>query len=185
MWNIGLAREGAVLIWIQNELRCAVLDGLFSFYTKLGDAGLIWISLSVLMLIHPKTRKAGLLGLGAMLMGLVCTNLILKPLVHRVRPWLVVDGLRVLVAEEDPHSFPSGHTCAAFAAACVWRRCLPKRWMGNAMLVLAALMGFSRLYVGVHFPSDVLVGACVGGLCGWAARRIYIRLDRRLPGYLP
>lgn len=176
--------EGDVLLWIQNSLRCGLLNGWFAFYTKLGDAGLLWILLSAVMLFHPKTRKAGLLGLGAMVMGLVCTNLVLKPLVHRTRPWLVVEGLTALVAEHDPHSFPSGHTCSAFAAACAWRLCLPKRWLGNVGLVLAALMGFSRLYVGVHFPTDVLVGALVGCLCGWAVWLACRRMGHRLPRIL-
>ena len=74
-----------------------------------------------------------------------------------------------LVAEHDPNSFPSGHTCAAFAAASAWCRTLPRRWMKVTAVVLAALMGFSRLYVGVHFPSDVLAGMAVGLLCGWLA----------------
>lgn len=71
-------------------------------------------------------------------------------------------GLVPLIAENDPNSFPSGHTCAAFAAAGAWCRTLPRRWMKRAAVALAALMGFSRLYVGVHFPSDVLAGLCVG-----------------------
>ena len=176
---MGLIWEGEILLWLQNELRCGVLDVFFTFYTRLGDAGLVWIVLSLGMLCHPKTRKAGLLGLGAMLMGLVCTNLILKPMVQRLRPWLVVEGLSALVAEGDPHSFPSGHTCAAFAAATAWWGNLPKRWMAHGALVLAALMGFSRLYVGVHFPSDVLMGAAVGCLCGWATNRLSIHWSNR------
>ena len=101
--------------------------------------------------------------------GLLCTNVALKHLVGRARPWLSVEGLVPLVEEHDPNSFPSGHTCAAFAAASAWCRTLPRRWMKVTAVVLAALMGFSRLYVGVHFPSDVLAGMAVGLLCGWLA----------------
>lgn len=171
--------DGAVLLWIQEQVRCAFLSAWVPLYTHLGDAGLLWIVLSVGMLCHPKTRRAGVLSLLAMLAGLVCTNLVLKPLVSRERPWLVVEGLVYLVEEDDPNSFPSGHTCAAFAAACIWWRTLPKRWMGVAALVMAALMGFSRLYVGVHFPSDVLAGACVGCLCAWFVWTVYQHLHRR------
>lgn len=158
--------DGDVLLWIQEYLRGPRLNAFFTFYTTLGNAGMVWIVLSVAMLCFKKTRKAGFAGLLALLLGFMCTNVILKPLVHRTRPWLVVDGLTTLVAEHDPHSFPSGHTCAAFAAACAWRPHLSKRW-GNTALVCAVLMGFSRLYVGVHFPSDVLVGAIVGCLSVW------------------
>ena len=158
--------EAAVLLWIQEALRGPVTDTFFIVYTTLGNMGLCWLALSVIMLCSKKTRTAGFAGLLALLVGFLCTNVILKPLVCRTRPWLVVEGLSALVAEHDPHSFPSGHTCASFAAALAWRPYLPKRW-GNAALVCAVLMGFSRLYVGVHFPTDVLVGALIGLLSGW------------------
>ena len=161
--------DGGILLWLQETLRGAVLNGLLSVYTQLGNAGAMWIVLSLLMLCFPKTRKAGLAGLLAMLLGLLCTNVTLKHLVGRTRPWLTMEGLVPLVAEHDPNSFPSGHTCAAFAAASAWWRTLPWRWVRVLAVVLAALMGASRLYVGVHFPSDVLAGLAVGLLCGWLA----------------
>lgn len=158
--------EGPILLWIQEYMRGPLTDRFFAHYTALGNAGLVWIALSVLFLLFKRTRKAGIAGLLALLIGFVGTNLILKPLAHRTRPWLVVEGLAALVLEGDPHSFPSGHTCAAFAAACAWHPRLPGRW-GNLALVCAVLMGFSRLYVGVHFPTDVLAGALVGILSAW------------------
>jgi len=160
--------DGAVLLWVQEHLRGPLSDALFVFYTTLGNAGLVWIAISAFLLLFKRTRRAGVMGLAALLASFVCTNLILKPLVHRIRPWLVVEGLTTLISEGDPHSFPSGHTSAAFAAACAWRQHLPEGW-GNLALVCAALMGFSRLYVGVHFPSDVLAGALVGCLSAWVA----------------
>ena len=75
------------------------------------------------------------------------------------------------MTEKDPNSFPSGHTCAAFAAGMVWLRTLPRRGGRIAAAVLAVLMGLSRLYVGVHFPTDVAAGAVIGALCAWAAWR--------------
>lgn len=176
-----LALDGGILLWIQENLRCGFLNAVLGFYTKLGDGGLLWIALSLALLCFPKTRKAGALALCAMLAGMVCTNLTIKPLVARARPWLTVEGLTHLVEEPDPNSFPSGHTCAAFAAASALARTLPKRWMGVTAIALAALMGFSRLYVGVHFPSDVLVGMCVGLLCGWLVWILYKRIRSRLP----
>ena len=168
-----LQADGGALLWIQDTLRCAFLDPVLTVYSKLGNAGLLWIVLSLVMLCFPKTRRAGFVSLVAMLLGLLCTNVVLKHLVGRTRPWLVVEGLVPLVAEPDPNSFPSGHTCAAFAAASAWWRTLPRRWMRVTGVVLAALMAFSRLYVGVHFPSDVLAGLAVGLLCGWLAWLIW------------
>lgn len=161
-----IAWEETVLLWIQEYLRGPLTDPVFSFYTRLGNAGMVWIILSVLMLCFKKTRRAGAAGLLALAVGFVLTNLTVKPLVGRVRPWLTVEGLSALVIEHDPNSFPSGHTCAAFAAACGWRPHLPKRWR-NTGVFCAMLMGLSRLYVGVHFPTDVLAGVLAGYLSSW------------------
>lgn len=171
-----LALDGGILLWIQEFLRQAVLDPIVTAYTHWGDAGLLWIVLSLVMLCFRPTRKAGALSLCAMLLGLLCTNVILKHLVGRPRPWLTVEGLIPLVEEPDPNSFPSGHSCAAFAAAGAWIRALPRRWMGITGLVLAAVMALSRLYVGVHFPSDVAAGICVGLLCSQAVWLAWKRL---------
>lgn len=170
-----LTLDGGILLWIQGTLR-GLLDPVFIAYTHLGDAGLLWIALCLVLLVFPRTRRAGLAGLTALLLGLLCTNVVLKHLVGRARPWLTVEGLVPLIAEGDPNSFPSGHSCAAFAAASAWCRTLPRRWMKGVGLVLAALMALSRLYVGVHFPSDVLVGVLVGTLCGQLAWLLWRRL---------
>ena len=114
-----------------------------------------------------------------MVLGLLVTNVTIKPLVERARPWL--DWPIVpLVTEGDPNSFPSGHTCAAFAAGLSWARALPWRWGRTAAVIAAVCMGLSRLYVGVHYPTDVLVGAVIGALCAWVAWKAYqIYEDRR------
>ena len=84
----------------------------------------------------------------------------------------MVEGLTHLVVENDPLSFPSGHTCAAFAAGSVWARFVERRWLKALCILQAVLMAFSRLYVGVHFPTDVLAGCAVGLFCGWAAWKL-------------
>jgi len=161
-----LALDGNILLWIQEFVRVGFLDPVVALYTQLGNAGLLWIGLCLGMLLFKKTRKAGVLGLLSLALGALCTNVVLKHLVSRPRPWLTVEGLTCLVVEKDPNSFPSGHTCAAFAAAGIWLHTLPEKWMRVTALVLAAVMGLSRLYVGVHFPSDVLAGAAIGFACG-------------------
>ena len=167
-----LALDGAFLLWVQEVLRAPALDAFFSAFTQLGNGGMLYIALSLALLVHPKTRRAGFWALIAMLFGLLCTNVILKHLVGRARPWLVVEGLEHLVIENDPNSFPSGHTCAAFAAGATWARYAGSRWWKVLCVGQAALMGFSRLYVGVHFPTDVLAGCAVGLFCAWLAWRV-------------
>ncbi len=164
--------DGSLLLAIQS-LRLEALNPLVEGFTRLGNAGLLWIVLSLAMLVWRPTRKAGLLALVSLLLGLLCTNVILKHLVGRERPWLHVAGLIPLVNEPDPNSFPSGHTCAAFAAGMSWARALPRRWMRVTSVVLAVCMGLSRLYVGVHYPSDVLAGAAVGAFCAWDTWKLY------------
>lgn len=163
------ALDGGILLWIQDVLRRPWLTPLVAWYTHLGNAGLLWIALSAAMLFYKRTRRAGVVALMALAFGFLCTNVLLKHLVARTRPWLVVEGLTAIIAEGDLNSFPSGHTTAAFAAAVAWWNTLPRRRMRVTGLVMAALMGASRLYVGVHFPSDVLAGALVGTFCGLLA----------------
>lgn len=177
--------DEAVLIWIAEHLRCAVLDPIMELYTQLGNSGLLFIGLALVLLCFRQTRRAGVSALCAMLLGLIVVNLTMKPLVSRVRPWLVIEGFVNLVPEHDPNSFPSGHTNAAFAFAAALCAARSPKWVRAAALCAAALMGFSRLYVGVHFPSDVLAGAVIGTLCGlagaWIVKRAWERISRRFP----
>ena len=174
------------LVWIAENVRCAVLDPFMKLYTQLGNTGMLFIVLGVLMLLFKQTRKAGLSALCAMLIGLVVVNFTIKPLVSRPRPWLVIENFINLVEEYDPNSFPSGHTNAAFAFALAVCMSAPKRWMKVTAVCMAVVMGLSRLYVGVHFPSDVLAGAVIGSLCGlagtWVIRKVWDRLPARLRG---
>lgn len=177
--------DEAVLVWIAEHLRCAVLDPLMKFYTQLGNSGLLFIGLALILLCFKQTRRAGAAALCAMLLGLIVVNFTIKPLVSRPRPWLVIEGFVSLVPEHDPNSFPSGHTNAAFAFAAALCATLPQKWAKAAALFAAALMGISRLYVGVHFPSDVLAGAVIGTLCGlmgaWIVKKAWERLGARFP----
>ncbi len=170
--------EGQFLLWVQAFLRNGITDPILSFYTKLGDHGLLWIALCIGLLVIPRTRRAGLTGLLALVFSLLFTNVLIKNIVARTRPWLIIEGLIPLVTERDPNSFPSGHTSAAFAAATAFFHTMPRR-QGIAALALAAVMGLSRLYVGVHFPSDVLCGALMGILCGTLAWKISRALQER------
>lgn len=174
------------LVWIAEHLRCALLDPFMKLYTQLGNTGMLFIVLGLVLLCFKPTRRAGLSALCAMLIGLIVVNLTIKPLAARARPWLVIENFVSLVEEHDPNSFPSGHTNAAFAFALAVCMSAPKRWMKVSAVCAAAVMGLSRLYVGVHFPSDVLTGAAIGSLCGllgaWVIGKAWERLPDRLRG---
>lgn len=167
--------DGGILLWIQEWFRQGWLDPVVIFYTHLGDKGVLMILLSVAMLLYKPTRKAGIGALMAMMMGVIITNLLLKGLVSRPRPFLEVEGLLPLISAPDPHSFPSGHTTGAVAAAAAWWKLVPKKWIRYSGAAMALCMGLSRLYVGVHYPTDVLGGACVGLFCAWLACKAGVR----------
>lgn len=152
--------EISILLWVQENLRGA-MDGLWVFITKLGDEGFLWIAIGVLLLLFKKTRWVGATVLTALLINLVMTNLTLKDLFARPRPFSICEELVTLVPQPSSFSFPSGHTSCSFTAALVLYKMLPKKF-GVPAVVLASLIGLSRIYIGVHFPTDVLGGIVVG-----------------------
>ena len=154
-----------ILDWIAEHLWCPFLDRLMPAITHLGDAGIIWILLAILLLYIPKYRKAGFSMAVALLLGLLVCNLTLKPICARMRPFdyqLLHFGKEIplLIPTPRDFSFPSGHTNASFAAATALL--LRHRRHGMAAMVLAVLIAFSRLYLYVHYPTDVLASVVLG-----------------------
>lgn len=153
--------DGQILLFIQEHLRNAVCDVLFKGITHLGDSGIFWILLTIVLLCFKQTRRAGIYSACALTASLIVNNLILKNLVGRIRPYEVVEGLQCIVAPAWDASFPSGHTGASFASAVSICRQIPKKF-AVFFIVLASLIAFSRLYVGIHYPTDVLGGLVTG-----------------------
>ena len=154
-----------ILDWIAANLRCDVLDVLMPIITVLGDAGLFWIAASLVLLCIPKYRKAGLGIAISLLIGLVLCNITLKPLIARIRPYdyqfkYFNKTIELLVATPHDFSFPSGHTIASFEAAVALT--IRHKKLGAAALVLAVLIAFSRMYLYVHYPTDVLASVILG-----------------------
>lgn len=161
-----------ILDWIQANLQSSLMDTIMPIITVFGDAGIFWIAWAVLLLLFPKTRKTGL-GMGfALIMGLLICNVTLKPLVGRIRPYdyqidilgltwdqILVNG-KLLVETPHDFSFPSGHTIASFEAATVLLKNSKK--MGIPAMILAILIAFSRMYLYVHYPTDVLASVILG-----------------------
>ncbi len=154
--------DGEVLLFLQEYIRNPVLDVIFKAITHLGDKGAIWIVLGVLLLFFEKSRRAGVLVLFSLFMSLLINNMVLKHVFSRTRPYEVVEGLIPLIPAPRDFSFPSGHTASSFAAAISIYRTMPKIF-GVSALILAGLIALSRLYVGVHYPTDV-IGGLLGGM---------------------
>ncbi len=168
--------DSAILLWIQETLRVPFLNPVMIFITHLGDAGAFWLALSVVFLLIRKTRKMGLACLISLLVMVVINDLILKNAVARIRPYEAIEGLERLIEAQVDYSFPSGHTASSFACAFVILRMATKKTAAALSVVLAVLIAFSRLYVGVHYPTDVLAGIVLGILFGIAGCRIAARV---------
>ena len=172
-----------VLQWDWNilhaiaDMRCAFLDVLLPFFSKLGDAGLIWIIIGVALLFTRRYRKTGIAVLLGLLAGVLIGNAALKNLIARPRPcWLQPEMLH-LVANPADYSFPSGHTLSSAVAAAALTR--GERRFGFAAIPLAGLIAFSRRYLFVHLPSDILCGAILGAAIGYFVFEIVKRLKSK------
>lgn len=159
--------EISILLWIQDNLR-GFMDGFWLFITSLADKGRLWILIAVVLLFFKTTRKTAVTMLIALIINHVMTNMVLKDLFARPRPYMVSSEIVPLIRRLSSYSFPSGHTSSSFAAALVMHRMLPKK-AGIPALVFAAMIGFSRMYVGVHYPTDVLGGIAIGIISSVAA----------------
>ncbi len=175
-----------ILDWMAANLKCAFLDFLMPLITVLGDAGIFWIAVAVVLLFIPKQRKAGLSMGIALLIGLVVCNMILKPWVGRIRPYdyqLIHFGktIELLIATPHDFSFPSGHTIASFEAAVALT--VHNRKLGIPALILAVLIAFSRMYLYVHYPTDVLasiiLGTGIAFLGCFLAKKIFVLVQAK------
>lgn len=164
MWNSLNNIEINVLDFITENFKCAFLDMVMPFITSFSEDGIFFIALAIVLLFFKKTRRVGLMIGSALLMGFIVGNLTLKPLLARVRPYEfneIFDKGMLLVETLADNSFPSGHTLAAFEG-CVVLFATQKKHIGIPALVLAFLIAFSRLYLYVHYPTDVICGMILG-----------------------
>ena len=162
--------EFSILDFIQNQFRTPFGDFVMPLISKLGNGGIIWLVLSGLLCVFPKYRKAGVTMLTALALDVLLCNVMLKPLVGRMRPFTVNTGMELLINAPKDFSFPSGHTAASFAAAFALLFVKNKLWIPS--MILASLIAFSRLYLYVHYPTDVLAGILLGLIVSVAANVI-------------
>jgi undecaprenyl-diphosphatase len=158
--------DSGALLCIQTQLRAPFLTGLMVFFSLIGNSGICWILTGLVLLIPKKTRLGGFFMLICLLAAYVVNDFLIKALVARARPYDAVPGLEILVAPLSSYSFPSGHANSSFAAAIALALAFGRR--GALAYIPAVLIAFSRCYVGVHYPSDVLAGMLVGTLVSLA-----------------
>lgn len=159
-----------LLLWIQSHLRTEVLDTFFKFFTHLGDLGIFWILLTIILIARPKTRYTGIVMATSLLVSVIFTEALIKPLIDRPRPFELYP-MDLLIPAPVSSSFPSGHSSSSFAAATAFflnEKKGPWRWI---LMIMAVMIAFSRLYLFVHNPTDVLAGTLLGLLIGYGTSR--------------
>lgn len=161
--------EIPVLDFIRNNMTTPFLDAVMPFISMVCNHGEIWIAAALILLILPKTRRTGIATAIALIIGLVLVNMIMKPAFARIRPYDLVDAALIIPKPHD-YSFPSGHTLASFEG--FGAMIMTNKRLGYIALIPAVLITFSRLYLYVHFPSDVIAGMMLGLLFAFTAVKI-------------
>ena len=167
-----LAFDAEILRFVQESIRFPALTAVMRFFSTIGDMGLVWILLGLVLVCIRRTRRGGIDMLCALTVEFVLCDLVIKRLAARARPYLSLEWLELLVHEEASFSFPSGHSASSFACAAALTCAFGKK--GALAFIPAALIALSRIYVGVHYPSDVLIGAVLGSAA------IAVLIDARL-----
>lgn len=193
--------EGELLVGIQQALHAEWLTPVMKAITMFGEDGIFWIACCLLMLIFKKTRRLGIICSLSLAFTFICCNLVIKPAVDRVRPWITFEAVKAILEPPGDSSFPSGHSANAMGPAwAMFISTLPAKihirddsgktrtirsyddvpplgWKGSnadprvfhrlsiVAVVLGILIGISRLYLGMHYPSDVICGLLLGMIC--------------------
>lgn len=164
------------ILYALQEIHNPILDSIMLFITSLGDDGWIWLAIGIVCLIFKKHRKMGLQLLLSMLCTYILGNLILKNIFARPRPCDIDTAVTLLLNRPHGHSFPSGHSINSMVAAVALF--LNNKRIGIPAVIIATLIGFSRLYLFVHFPTDVLGGFIIAILVAigvdWGFRQFQI-----------
>lgn len=165
--------EFKVLDFIQEFLRCPFLDFLMPKITVLGNDGIIWIVAALVLLATKKYRRGGLALAVGLIAVLLIGNITLKPLIARTRPFDLVENIELLVAAPTDFSFPSGHTLSSVVAAAILT--MTDKRFGYVAIPLAVLIAFSRLYLYVHFLTDILGGVLIGAVISTVIYFVFFR----------
>lgn len=158
------AFDFSVLDFIRENIANPALNVIMTIITYSGEFGAVWIAAAIACLCFKKTRKAGVAMAVALIIGGLFGSIIIKNVIARPRPFTANPDIQLIIPPPTSFSFPSGHTLASFGAASALF--IQHRRLGAAALIYAALVGFSRLYMYVHYPTDVLAGCILGILLG-------------------
>lgn len=172
-----MAFEFQFLDFLQT-LHSPVMDFLMTTVTKFGDAGIFWCVLTLVLMINKKTRKLGFITFIAIVIDYILCNLLIKNIVARTRPYNINTAVELLIKKPSEYSFPSGHTAISFTCAFSYFFAKYKK-AAFAAFVLATLVAFSRMYLYVHYPTDILGGIVIGVISGYCGNKIYNMIQEK------
>jgi len=152
-----------IIIRYVNKTRNKVLDRIMPLITACGNLGILWIVLSFFLIRKEVTRKLGIMIISALILTMIIGEGIIKHIVKRKRPFINHKEEKLLISTPITYSFPSGHTASSFAVAGVFIETDSN--ICFLIITLATLITFSRLYLKVHYPSDVVCGGFIGFIC--------------------
>lgn len=156
--------DNTILRWINVKFRNKTFDKIMPIITSAGNLGIVWIIISVLLMTKQDYRVLGQMILMALIITTILGEGIIKHIVKRKRPFYGDSDKELLISRPITYSFPSGHTASSFAVAAVFIE--TDNAASLEIILLASLIAFSRIYLGVHYPSDVIGGGIIGFLCG-------------------
>lgn len=169
--------DNYILQYIQNNMRTPIMDIIMPVITSIGNRFTIWMLVGLILVITKKYRRYGLMIILSLILCFIIGNLSLKPLIGRIRPFDVAPLLdALLIKPPTDFSFPSGHAMSSFASAVILFYMDKK--VGSLALILSTLIGFSRLYLYVHYPSDVFCGMLIGILLGNIAIILFNNIEK-------
>lgn len=172
--------ESNILVWIQENVRISAGDAVMPWISALNNIGMLSIATVIVLLLWRRYRTVGVTAFFSLLTTFVLVNVVIKPLVSRTRPYFVSEILIPLGRIPKDFSFPSGHSGASFAVAIVMLLCMPKKY-GVTATVIASLIALSRLYNGMHYPTDVLGGIFIGTITSLiASKTVFPWICRKL-----
>ena len=185
----GLAQfDGNLLIGIQHALNADWFTMAMKTITVIGNYGWASILLCLILMAYKKTRRLGIVCAASVLLTFICCTGIIKPIVDRARPWEILDGVKMLIADPGDSSFPSGHASNTMSVAfALWLNTRDNRLLSDMdyaklhrwsylAIGIALLVGLSRIYLGMHFPSDVIAAMIIAIICSMIIHKIYIKV---------
>lgn len=154
--------ELEILDFVREHIRNGFLDTVMPIVTMCGNLGIFWVAMALVISAKAKYRRCSITMLIGLLLGVLIGNLAVKNMIQRDRPCWVNEIQDMLISNPQDFSFPSGHTLSSFCAATIL--CYYDKRLGIPSFGVALLIAFSRLYLYVHFPTDIVGGAIIGVL---------------------